>query len=189
MPGRGVNFTIVKNWDRTITSLQQSEGIESLALQIGFGLPSLVQTLNLEFPNNLTPHAERDATGEKNEDILSETIVVNERPLERLLVTAYPPAAKSAHTEMTKFNSGGEVILITEGEAEITYAPGVTGEFIPRSALKRERVSKGDLILSTDAPNNWTKILGDKFTFIYFVGNPNGTQVYSAIPKEKIPVR
>ena len=89
---------------------------------------------------------------------------------------------------MTQFKSGGEVILVTDGEAELTYADKISDGFIAKSDLRSVKVSRGDLIISTNTPNNWTKI-GDDFSFIYFVGNPDGYQRYADVPKEKIPVK
>ena len=185
----GINLVIIKNWDGTVETLQRQPGLESTASQMGFDLPTLVATLNSQFSEGLTSHPEYNAVREKTEDVVAETIMVNNRPLDRLLVTAYQPAANPNPAEMTKFKSGGEVILITDGEAEITFAPKMIGDSISRSDLKTERVGKGDLIISTDTPNNWTRVDGEKFSFIYFVGNPNGPQRYGDIPKEKIPLK
>jgi len=184
-----VNFMIVRGWDNTVESLQRQAGLETLVLQMGFDLPTLAATLNRKLPEELKLEEIHDkSTGKKIEDVSTETIIVNDRPLDRLLVIAYPPAAKAIPSEMTKFKLGGEVMFITEGEAEITYAQRETGGSIARSDLKTERVGRGDLILSTDTPNNWTSVIGDTFTFIYFVGNPNGPQRYNDIPKENITV-
>lgn len=184
----GKNFLIIKDWDKTVESLQRQAGLETLVLKMGFDLPTLVATLNREFPKDIRLEEVNNSAGEKTDDIGTETITVNGRPLDRQLGIAYPPAANPLPTEMTRFKYGGEVILVTGGGGEITYAQGKTGGSISRSDLKSEKVGKGDLILSTDAPNIWTKVLGDNFTFIYFVGNPNGPQKYSDIPKGKIPV-
>lgn len=184
-----VGFIIVKNWDITVTSLQQQAGLEALVVQMGFDLQTLVATLNREFPKDITLTEVNNPAGEKIEDVGTETITVNDRPLDRLSVMAYPSAANANPEEMTRFKSGGEVILLVEGEAEITYAPRVRGEFIPKSDLKSARVKKGDLIISADTPNNWTRVYGDKFTFTYFVGNPDGPQRYGDIPKVKVPVK
>ncbi|MBI3619543.1 hypothetical protein HY214_00120 [Candidatus Roizmanbacteria bacterium] len=189
IPGFGVNFKIVKNWPGTVLSLEHQAGLEALVKQMGFDLPTLAATLNREFSQGLTPYPVHNAAGEKIEDIIAETIIVNNRLLDRLLVTAHPLVANPNPTEMTKFRTGGEVILVTEGAAEITFAPRVTDNIIAKSGLITTRVENGDLIVSTDTPNNWTQVLGDKFTFIYFVGNPNGSQKYSDIPKEKISVK
>lgn len=184
----GTNFLIIKNWDKTVVSLEHQVGLEVLTKRMGFDLQTLVTTLTGDFPENMKLEEVKNPAGEKIEDVGTEIITVNDKPLDRLLVIAYPPAANPLPKEMTKFKSGGEVILITEGEAEITYAQGKINGSIARSDLKTEKVGKGDLIISTDTPNNWTKVLGDKFTFMYFVGNPNGPQKYGDIPKEKIPV-
>jgi hypothetical protein len=183
-----LNSAIVKNWDRTVESLRQRQGLEELVQKLGFDLPTLVATLNAEFPADFELKDEFNAKGVKIEDLGTETITANGREIERLLVVAYPTAANTTLTEMTKFKYGGEVIFVTDGEAAITYAQDASDTVISREGLQSERVQKGDLLIFTDVPNNWTQIFGDKFTFIYFVGNPNGPQVYKAIPKEKIPV-
>lgn len=185
----GVNFVIIRNWDRTIDSLQRQVGVETLVIQMGFDLQTLVATLNREFPESLSVHSEYNAAGEKTEDVVVETMTANNRPLDRLLVMAYPPAANPSPAEMTRFKAGGEVILVTEGEAEITFATRVMGNFISRSDLKPEKVRKGDLIISTDTPNNWTGIDGNEFSFIYFVGNPGGPQRYGDVPKVKVSIQ
>lgn len=180
------NFVIVKNWDRKIDSLKNHPFITTLSQNIGFNLPTLVATLTRIFPQDIEfkPEVVND---EKIEDVAIETIEeVNGRPLDRLLVIAYPAAANPNIKKMTKFKSGGEVILVTGGEAEITYATETAEGFIPKSSLKTEKVTAGDLIISADTPNNWTSISGENFAFMYFVGNPNGPQKYGDIPKEKI---
>lgn len=186
---QGVNFMIVRHWDKTVESLRQQTGLEALVLQMGFDLPTLTATLNREFPQELKFEAVNNSVGEKIEDVGTETITVNDRLLDRLQVIAYPSAANVTPTEMTKFKSGGEVILVTQGEAEITHAQMLDDGSIYRGNLISEKVEKGDLIVSTDTPNNWTKVVGDKFTFIYFVDNPNGPQKYGDIPKDKISVK
>lgn len=188
IPHTNNHFILVKNWDRTVNSLQQLN-VGELASEMGFDLPTLVATVAKEFAPDLPSHPEYNAAGEKIEDVVVETSSVNGRPIDRLLVTAYPSAANPNPTEMTKFKSGGEIIFVTDGEAELTYAQGRIGESISKSDLITEKVSKGDLIISTDTPNNWTNVFGDKFTFIYFVGNPSGPQTYAEIPKAKVPIK
>lgn len=182
------HFVIVKNWDKSVATLQERAELVGLVSQIGFDLQTLATTATREFQNGLPVHAEHNAGGKKTEDVVVETITVNGRPLDRLLVIAYPPAANKTPTAMTRFISGGEVIFVISGEAEITFAPNATKESISKSDLRSERVGKGDLIISTDTPNNWTIVDGEQFTFVYFVGNPSGLQRYADIPKERVPV-
>jgi hypothetical protein len=155
---------------------------------MGFSIPILTETLNREFPTNIEAHTETNTAGEKTEDVAVETITINGRPLDRLLVIDYPPAANPNPAEMTQFQLGGEIILVTEGEAEITFATEVQDGAVQRTGLRTEHVSRDDLIISTDTPNNWTRVIGDKFAFIYFVGNPSGPQRYADIPKTKVRV-
>lgn len=183
-----VNLVIIKLWDKRIESLLKHPSFEALSNKIGFQLITLFGILNEEFPENIDFVEEFSPTGEKTEDVAVEQVTVNGRPLDRLLVKAYPPAANPNPTTMTQFKSGGEVILVTDGEAELTYADKISDGLIAKSDLKSVEVSRGDLIISTNTPNNWTRI-GDDFSFIYFVGNPNGSQRYADIPKEKIPVK
>lgn len=180
---------IVKNWDHTEESLRLVAGLETRVGEIGFTVPTLVELLNKEFPADKPVETVRNSKGEVIEDVASEVLSVNGRPLDHAKVVAYPPAANPDLQEMTKFKSGGEVILMLDGTAELTYAKSVVGGIIPRSSLQAERVAEGDLIVSTDTPNNWTKVIGDKFSFIYFVGNPNGPQKYGDVPKEKVQVK
>jgi len=185
---QGKNFVIIKAWDKTLESLQKETKLASLVSQMGFDLATLVETLNKEFPQDLEMEAVLNSSKEKIEDVGTETLMVNNRPLDRLLVIAYPSAANPNPSQMTQFKGGGEVILVTEGKAEITFAPKVQAGTIAKQDLVTEKVGEGDLIVSTDIPNNWTKIHGDKFIFIYFVGNVSGNQRYKDIPKEMVPV-
>jgi len=189
LPKQGGHFVVIKSWDKSLGSLQKEHDLEHLVSQIGLDLSTLAAILTKEFPHNLELEEVKNPSGEKIEDVGTEAMTVNGRPLDRLLVIAYPSVANSDPREMTQFKTGGEVILVTEGEAEITFAPKVQEGVIARQDLWREKVSEGDLIVSTDTPNNWTNIYGDKFTFIYFVGNPSGPQKYSEVPKTKVPVK
>ena len=179
---------IVKNWDRTVESLQRQVGLESMALSMGFELTILVGVATKPLPENIASGEEHNAKGEKIEDVTVEEMTVNDRPLDRLLVKAYPEAANPEPTAMIQFKSGGEVILVTNGEAEIAYADKIIDGAIAKSDLKTAKVERGDLVISTNTPNNWTRI-EDDFSFIYFVGNPDGEQKYSAIPKTKLLVK
>lgn len=182
-------FIIVKNWDRSVESLQRQPGLESLVLAMGFNLPALVDVATKGFPEDIESVEEHNEKGEKIEDVTIESMIANGRPLDRLLVKAYPAAANPEPTTMTQFQSGGEVILVTNGVAEITYADKISDGSIAKSDLKTAKVERGDLVISTNIPNNWTRIAGESFSFIYFVGNPKGLQKYADIPKEKIPVK
>lgn len=186
--GKSPNFFVVRNWDGTIESLRQNSGLESLVEQMGFQLDILVQTLNREFPEDIIPKEEFNADGQKTESVLIQQMNVNDRPLERRLPTLYPPAANPNPDNMTQFKQGGEVIWVKQSEAELTYASKVSGRKIMYTDLIPIKVNQGDLIISTNTPNNWTKIPQEGFSFIYFVGNPGGDQVYSAVAKDKIPV-
>ena len=90
---------------------------------------------------------------------------------------------------MTRFKAGGEVVLMIGGKAELTYAKKIVDGVIFKGDLKTEVVERGDLIISRDVPNNWSRVIEDKFSFIYFVGNPIGNQRYGDVPKEKVPVK
>jgi hypothetical protein len=162
-------FLIIKGWDKTVESLQRQPELETLIGEMGFDLSTLVEILNKEFPKNMVFEKVNNANGEKIEDVVTEKLMVNGRPLDRLLVKALSAAANSSLTEMTRFKTGGEAVLVTEGEADITYAT-VAGRDISKSDLITEKVRKGDLMISTDTPNNWSKIYGDTFAFIYIVG-------------------
>ncbi len=188
-PSTNDAIIIIKGWDRTEELLRSVAGLEELIGKIGFTPSTLVEILNKEFPADMPVESVRNDKGEVIDEMVTEVLSVNGRPLDHTLVVAYPPAANSNLEEMTQFKSGGEVILMVDGVAELTYAKSVIGGIIPRSSLLTERVEPGDLIISTDTPNNWTKMFGDKFSFIYFVGNPNGPQKYGDVPKEKIPVK
>ena len=185
----GEGIIIVKNWDHTEKSLKSVTGLETRVGEIGFSVPTLVELLNKEFPADMPVESVRNDKGEVIDEVATETISVNSRSLDHARVVAYPPAANPDLQEMTRFKSGGEVILMLDGAAELTYAKAVVEGIIPKSSLQAESVSAGDLIISTDTPNNWTKIFGDKFSFVYFVGNPDGPQTYKDVPKEKIPVK
>lgn len=180
---------IIKSWDRTLESLRSVVGLEERIGEIGFTVSTLIEVLNKEFPANMPVESVSNDKGELIDEMETEVLSVNGRPLDHTRVVAYPPAANANLQEMTKFKSGGEVILMIDGTAELTYAKSVIGGIIPRSSLQTERVEPGDLIISTNMPNNWTKMFGDSFSFVYFVGNPNGPQKYVDVPKEKIPVR
>lgn len=180
---------IVKNWDHTEESLRLVAGLETRVGEIGFTVPILVELLNKEFPADMPVTSVRNDKKEVIDEMETEVLSVNGKPLDYTRVVAYSPAANSDLQEMTKFKSGGEVILMLNGAAELTYAKNVIGGVIPKNSLQTERVAAGDLIISRDTPNNWTKVFGDKFSFIYFVGNPNGPQTYVDVPKEKIPIR
>ncbi len=182
------HFVVVRNWDRSSDSLQNNTAVVQLIEKVGFSTQILTEVLNKEFSTNIEAHAEYNINGDKTEDIVREKITVNGKPLDLLSVTAYPPAANTNPTEMTQFLSGGEVIFITEGEAELTIANKVYCGTIERTQLRIEPVKKGDLIISTDTPNNWTKVYGSSFSFIYFVGNPNGPQQYKEVPKKKVKI-
>lgn len=188
-PSTNDGIIIVKGWDHTAESLSSVVGLETRVGEIGFTVLTLVELLNKEFPANMPVESVRNDKGEVIDEMTTEVLSVNGRPLDRSRVVAYPPAANADLQEMTEFKSGGEVILMIDGAAELTYAKSVVGGIIPRSSLQTERVEPGDLIISTNTPNNWTKMFGDSFSFVYFVGNPNGPQKYGDIPKEKIPVR
>lgn len=181
-------FIIVKNWDRTVESLRLQIGLESMVLSMGFDLATLVNVATKEFPENIKSVEEHNAAGEKIEDVTVEVMTINDRLLDRLLVKAYPAAANPNLTEMTQFQAGGEVILVTSGEADLTYADKISGGSIAKADLKTVKLEKGDLVISTNTPNNWTRV-GEGFSFIYFVGNPQGEQRYSAIPKDKLLVK
>ena len=179
---------IVKGWDRTEGSLRRQPGLEPIVLEIGFDLPTLTEIVTKVFPQNINPVEERNSKGEKTEDVTVEVITVNSRPLDRLLVKAYQPAANPNSAEMTQFQIGGEVILLTSGEADLTYADKITDGLIAKADLKTVKLEKGDLVISMNTPNNWTRI-GGNFSFIYFVGNPAGPQKYPEVPKVKIHVK
>ncbi len=180
---------IVKNWDKTVETLKRQTGLESMALSMGFDLTTLADVATKEFPQNVELVEEHNAKGEKIEDVTVEGMTVKGRPLDRLLVKAYPAAANPEPTAMTQFQFGGEIILVADGEAELTYADKIINGSIAKQDLKTAKVEKGDLIISTNTPNNWTKISGESFSFVYFVANPNGQQKYSEVPKIKIPIK
>lgn len=188
-PSTNDSLIIVKNWDHTTESLRAVVGLEGRAEKIGFALPTLVELLNREFPTNMTVETVRNGAGQVIDEVSSEVLSINDRPLDHMRVVAYPPAANTNLQEMTQFKAGGEVVLMLDGAAELTYAEGIVGGVIPQSSLKTEKVESGDLMISTDTPNNWTKVFGDKFSFVYIVGNPDGPQKYGDVPKEKILVK
>lgn len=179
---------IVRDWDRKIESLNNNPQISSILSNMGFDLSTLFSLLTSEFPNNTKFEEVKNSSGEKIEEVATERLIVNGRPLERLLVIAYPSLANNPSGKMTQFESGGEAILVTDGEAEITFASRVSHDTISQSDLVVEKVKKGDLILSVDTPNNWTAVLGNRFTFLYFVGNPSGAQRYGDVPKKSVSV-
>lgn len=185
----GGHLVIVRGWDSSVESLRSRIDLEQLIQEMGFNLETLVGILTKESPENMQFVVIPNSAGDKMEDLGTENLTVDGQPLEKMFVIAYPPVANPFPTEMTRFMVGGEVILMTAGEAEITYAGEITDGFIPRSSLISERVKKGDLIISTDAPNNWTGLTGDSFSFTYVVGNPKGPRRYNDIPKENVPIR
>lgn len=182
------HFVVVRQWDRTVESLRQNPHLEGIVKQMGFDLQTLADLAIRDFPASLAFQEVLNAQSQKIEDVATEVLEVNGRRLERLNVIAYSLAAHPDPAEMTQFQAGGEVIYVTDGAAHLTYAPQVHGDSIPRDSLQAIRVEKGDLVLSTNIPNNWTSIEGGSFTFIYFVGNPDGVQRYGDVRKKKIPV-
>jgi len=188
MINQNPNIVVIRLWDKRIESLEKHPTFETLANRMGFQLITLVETIQKEFPGNIDFAEEFNPAGEKIEDVAVEQLTVNGRALDRSLVKAYPPAANPNPTSMTQFQFGGEVILVTDGEAELTYANKISDGSIAKSDLKTAKVERGDLVISTNTPNNWTRI-EDDFSFIYFVGNPDGEQKYSAIPKTKLLVK
>jgi len=143
------NIMIIKNWDRTIESLQKEFNLDLLVEAIGFDIKQLTDLLNKSFPKNSQTHEEFNDKKEKTETVIVETLTVNGKPLDRLHVTVFPPAAKENLTEMTKFKYGGEIILVTEGNAEITYADVIIGDKVFQTNLKTSKVTKNDLIIAT----------------------------------------
>jgi hypothetical protein len=188
-PSANDGIIIVKGWDRKEESLKSVSGLEKRIGEMGFTLSDLVKVLTKEFIEGIPFERVDNEKGEVIEDVATEVLFVNGKSLDHLQVVAYPPLTNADLKEMTQFKTGGEVILVIDGAAELTYAKSVINGYIPRSSLQTEKVEDGDLIISTNTPNNWTKIMGEKFSFIYFVGNPNGPQKYGDVPKSKIPVK
>jgi hypothetical protein len=188
LPNSVNTLLVVRGWDRKIESLQQNPQVSGVLSGMGFDLHTLFSLLTDKFPSDMKVEEFRKAPDKKIEDIATQKLTINGRPLERLLVTAYPSIVNEPIEKMTQFEVGGEAILVTDGEAEITFASKVSLDQILQSDLVTEKVKKGDLILSTNVPNNWSKVVGDKFAFIYFVGNPIGPQRYGDVLKKSIPV-
>jgi len=182
-------YMIIRNWDKKIESLQQIEGIDKLVRTTGLDIDTIVEVLNFDFPDDVKLDEIKDENGVKIEDLISKTINIKNQLLEYLFVIAYPTVVRPNLTSMTQFEAGGEVILITDGEADMTFSSQVLEDHIPSSSLRTERVKKGDLIIISNIPNNWTKIYGDNLKFKYFVGNPNGNHKYSEVIKKSIPIR
>ncbi len=183
------HFLVIRQWDGSRDSLVAHPGAQALIEGMGFTADIFVDLLTKDFPSDAPIHEEPDDQGNKIEDVAVENLSVNDRQLDRLLVTGYPSFAQPISEKMTQFLAGGEVILIQGGVAELTYSESVEDGIVLRENLKSVRVAKGDLILSTDTPNNWSGIEGDKFSFLYFVGNPSGPQRYSDVPKRSVAVQ
>jgi hypothetical protein len=198
MPEQGIervenldnNIAVVKAWDKTAESLDLEPGLSELVQKIGFTVTDLVAVLNKDFPEDAKFQVVNSSDGVKIEDVATEAMTVDGKPLDRLLVIAYPPAAKQDLKIMTRFKVGGEVILIKGGRAELTYASKIFEGIISKGDLKTIELEQGDLVISSDVPNNWSRVVGDSFSFSYLVGNPDGNQRYDEVPKyDPVPVK
>lgn len=188
-PDTAPHFFVIRQWDGTREALVSHPGAQALIERVGFDVDTLVGLLTSEFPSDVSIHEELDNRGSKTEDVAVEQLTVNGWPLDRIMVTGYPAFAKPVGDTLTQFLSGGEVILVKDGVAELTYAENVEGDSVLRDRLQTVRLEEGDLVISTDTPNNWSGMGGNEFRFLYFVGNPNGPQRYSDVLKRSVSVR
>lgn len=182
------NIIVLKKWDKTSGSLEKEPGLRELIEEVGFAISDLVPLLSSQFPENIKLEEVNDSEGNLIEKVGTEILTVGGKTLDRLLVVAFPAAAKQNLKEMTRFKAGGEVILIIDGKAELTFAKRIVGDAVHQEDLSKIEVNTGDLIISKDVPNNWSKVLGESFSFIYFVGNPLGDQKYGRVPKSVVKV-
>ncbi len=155
---------------------------------IGFNSETIFDLLTQDCSGNIVYREEFNSSGVKFEDVATEGILVDNIQTDRLFVAEYPIVNQDKIEKMTLLECGGEVIFVTDGIAEITFAPKISEGKILKSDLVTAVVKKDDLIIATDTPNNWTKIYGEKFEFIDIIGNLNGPRQYELLPKKYIPV-
>jgi hypothetical protein len=189
MTDTSTRLIVVRKWNRTYQALAEVPGFVDLAKRIGFGLADIVTLLNRAPSRIKNIKSEHNADGSKCEDVSLHTLLINEKPTDLLSVVGYPPLANPTPAYMTRFMVGGEVVFVTRGAAELTYAKRLTNGEVAKIDLCTLILGEGDLMVSSDTPNNWSRVLGDRFVFTYFVGNPEGNNVYADVPKEKIKVK